>query len=140
MGEVLTSPDAVALMIAWLKQQLPDVPQQSAVGVYRAVPDPRPSTPFCTVRLTGGAGRDDHLPLDRVSVSIEAWAPTVAQAHDLAQNARGVAFSAKGALLGGVQVYQVNDQGAPVELPDPLSNQPRVTFTVQLLLRVRRPQ
>ena len=133
------SPDATALMIAWLRQELPTIPDQSEVGVYRAIPDPRPGA-FVTVRLVGGAGVDEQVHvLDRVSLAIEAWANRVEQAHDLAQNARAVALAARGVVLGSTQVYRVTEFAAPVELPDPLSDQPRVTFTVELTLRRRRP-
>lgn len=139
MSEILVAPDAAALMIAWLTQQLPTIPQQSAVGVHRAVPDQRP-TSFVTVRLLPGAGRDDANPVvDRPALAIEAWGPSAAAAHDLAQNARAVAHAAKGVVHGGVQVYRVDDVSAPADLPDPLSDQPRCTFTVQLTVRIRRP-
>lgn len=139
MAELLVAPDAAALMIAWLSAELPNVPNETVVPISRAVPDPRPAR-FVTVRLLGGAGRDGALPVvDRPQLAIEAWAGTVAQAHDLAQNARAVVHAARGVVHAGIQVYRVDELGAPVELPDPLSAQPRVTFSVQLTVRIRRP-
>lgn len=139
MAELLVAPDTVALLIAWLNAELPNVPDQSAVPVRRAVPSPRPPG-FVTVRLLGGTGRDPALPVtDRVLIAVEAWAPNVAAAHDLAQNARAVVHAAQGVVHGGVQVYQVLEAGGPVELPDPVSAQPRVTFTVEVAVRIRRP-
>lgn len=139
MAEVLVSPDVVALVIAWLKTELPLIPDQSAVSVTRAVPSPRPPQ-FLTVELIGGVGRQPGVPVvDRVAVTVEAWAQRVDQAHDLAQNARAVVHAARGVVLAGVQVYRVTEQGAPVELPDPLSDQPRVTFSVEMHVRIRRP-
>lgn len=140
MAETLVAPDAVALSIAWLSQELPQVPDQSPVPVTRLVPDPRPPS-FVTVRLLGGEGRDgSNVPLDRPQVAVEAWAPTAAQAHDLAQNARAVMHAARGVVHSGTQVYRVEELGGPVDLPDPLSNQPRVTFSLLLTVRIRRPQ
>lgn len=139
MAELLIAPDVVDLVIAWLKAELPNVPDQAVVPIHRAIPNPRPSM-FVTVRLLGGGGRDAALPIvDRVSVAVEAWAVKVVDAHDLAQNARGVVHMAQGAVLGGLQVYRVTEAGGPVELPDLLSAQARVTFTVELLVRLRRP-
>lgn len=140
MAETLVAPDAVALSIAWLAQELPDMPDQTPVTVTRAVPNPRPPT-FVTVRLIGGEGRNgSNVPLDRPQVAIEAWAQTPAQAHDLAQNARAVMHAARGVVHAGTQVYRVEEMGAPVDLPDPLSHQPRVTFSLLLTVRIRRPQ
>lgn len=139
MAELLVSPDAVALAIAHVKATLPTIPNQAVVPVHRAVPDPRPAD-FVTIRLAGGEGRAGALPvIDVVQLNFEAWGGTVTAAHDLAQNARAAILSAKGAALGGVQVYNVEDFGPPVELPDPLSGRPRFTFSVQLSVRIRRP-
>lgn len=139
MAELLVAPDTVALLIAWLNAELPNVPDQNAVPVRRAVPNPRPPT-FVTVRLLGGTGRDPAVPVvDRALLAVEAWAPNVAAAHDLAQNARAVVHAAQGVVHGGIQVYRVVEAGAPVELPDPISAVPRVTFSVELTVRIRRP-
>lgn len=139
MTELLVAPDAASLMIAWLSAQLPNLPNQSAVPIHRAVPNPRPPA-HITVRLLGGAGRNEALPVvDRPQLAIEAWAATVPQAHDLAQNARAVAHAARGVVHGGIQVYRVDELGAPVDLPDPVSEQSRVTFSVQLMVRIRPP-
>lgn len=139
MAELLVAPDVVALVIALLRDRLPEIDGQAPVQVTRAVPSPRPKT-FVTVRQLGGAGRDSAVPvLDRVSVAVEAWAAQVAAAADLAQNARAVVHAAQGTVLGSVQVYRVVEAGAPVELPDPLSDQARVTFSAELSVRIRRP-
>ena len=137
-GEVLVAPDAVASMIAWLKDQLPGIPGQAEVGVFRAVPSPRPAA-FVRVRLGGGPGRTSTV-VDGAQLNIEAWADSAASAHDLAVNARAVALAAQGAVLGGVQVYRVEDGGYPVDLPDDLpSQQQRFTFTVVAHMRASRP-
>lgn len=139
MAELLVAPDVVDLICSWLRTELPNVPNQSAVPVHRAVPNPRPVA-FVTVRLLGGAGRDPALPVvDRARVAVESWAGNVAAAHDLAQNARAVVHAAQGAVLGSIQIYRVVEAGGPAELPDPISAQPRVTFTVELSVRIRPP-
>ena len=139
MAELLVAPDTVGLVVALLRSRLPELPEQPVVPVNRAVPSPRPPV-FVTVRQLGGLGRDDAVPVvDRVSVAVEAWADQVVAAHDLAQNARAVMHAAQGTVHSGIQVYRVVEAGSPVELPDPLSKQARVTFTVELTVRIRRP-
>lgn len=138
VAERLVAPDVVDLAVAWLRAQLPTIPDQAPVPVHRQVPDPRPAT-FVTVRLLGGPGRDPAVPVvDRTQIAVEAWAPSAAAAHDLAQNARAVIHAAQGVVLGGVQVYRVDEAGGPVDLPDPLSDQARFTFTAELTVRIRR--
>ena len=145
MAEILVAPDAAALMIAWLASELPTIPDQTAVGVYRDVPDPRPDA-FVVVHQDGGIGRDgSNVPLDRPQLTIDAYATTAAKASDLAQNARAVAHAARGVVHSGVQVYRVEDGGAPVDLPDPVAPKgtpgyrARFRFIVQLTVRIRRP-
>lgn len=138
MAEVLTAPDAVATMIGWLSAELPNVPGQSAVSVSRRVPNPRPAA-FVRVRLGGGPGRS-ALVVDGAQLNIEAWAVSPEVAHDLAVNARAVALAAAGEVLGGVQMYRVEDGGHPVDLPDDQpSGMERFTFTVVLHMRASRP-
>lgn len=141
VAEILVSPDATALMIAWLSSELPTIPDQAAVGVYRDVPNPRPAA-FVVVHQDGGPGRDgSNVPVDRPQLTIDCYASTAPAAHDLAQNARAVAHAARGVVVGGVQCYRVEDGGAPVDLPDPLtaSTHTRFRFIVQLTVRIRRP-
>lgn len=138
MAEILIAPDVVALAIGWLRSELPTIPDQAAVPVHRAVPDPRPPA-FITCRLAPGSGIDPGLPVvDNVQLNFEAWAPTVAAAQDLAQNARAVMLAAKGVVISGIQVYRAQDFAGPAELPDPLSNLPRFVFTIQLSVRIRQ--
>lgn len=138
MAELLVSPDVVDLVVALLRSELPNIADQAAVPVGRSVPNPRPAA-FITVRQLGGPGRDSAVPVvDRVSLTVEAWAAGAFQAHDLAQNARAVVHAAQGTALGSVQVYRVNEAGAPVDLPDPLSTQTRFTFSAELTVRIRR--
>lgn len=145
MGEILVAPDAAGLMIAWLTSELPTIPDQTAVGVYRDPPSPRESA-FVVVHQDGGPGRDgSNVPLDRALLTIDAYARTARAASDLAQNARAVAHAARGVVHSGVQVYRVEDGGAPVDLPDPLTSndspdfRARFRFIVQLTVRIRRP-
>ena len=52
------------------------------------------------------------------------------------------AIAARGDVHSGVQCYRVEDGGAPVDLPDPLTSgtHQRYRFLVQITLRIRRPQ
>lgn len=138
MAEILVAPDGVSLMIAWLTAELPSIPDQAPVGVYRDVPKSRP-TAFVTVRQSGGPGREGNVPLDRQLLTIDAYASAAPAARDLAQAARAVAWAARGVVHAGVQCYRVEDGGAPVDLPDPLApDLERSRFLIQLTLRIRR--
>lgn len=140
MAEILIGPDVVALLCAYLTQQLPAIPNQSALPVVSEVPDPRPAA-FVVVQGAPGGGRAAALPVvDQVPVIIDCWAPAMEQAHDLAQNTRALVLAAQGVVVGGTQVYRVSDGGVPAPLPDPLSNTPRYRFLSELTVRVRRPQ
>lgn len=139
MAEVLVAPDVLKLLIAWLTQQLPLIPEQAPVTVYRTAPTPL-DPEFITVRLLGGNRNEGDAPIDRPTVAVEAWAMNYEAAAALAQNARAVVFGARGVALGGTQVYKVTDAGGPVDLPDVLTGKARVTFSVQIGLRIRRPR
>lgn len=96
------------------------------------VPDPRPPS-FVTVQRTGGTQRTRVS--EDVQLTVEAWATRDDDAHDLAQRARRILHGLTGEVEGGVAFYQCAELSGPVNLPDPLSEQPRCTFTVVLHVR-----
>lgn len=117
--------DAVSLAVGHLGGLL-------TVPVRGAVPNPRPAE-FVTIRRIGGPRQT--MVSDNAMLSIEAWAKSEAAAHDLAQLTRAHIYAMQGAVVAGVQVYGVVEVGGPAALPDPLSEQPRYTFAVQLAYR-----
>lgn len=123
-------PDAVTLVVDYLEDSLDD--RGFPVPVGSRVPDPRPAS-FVRVMRAGGERRD--LVTDNPRLIIEAWADTDGDADDLAQLCRALLHDLRGRVLDGVPVYKVEEAGGPADLPDPLSDQSRSTFIVQIALR-----
>src|SRR5690606_15009119 len=99
------------------------------VPVRGKVPDPRPDS-FVTVRRTGGVRQS--MVSDAAQLTVECWASSDEAAHDLAQTCRAILLALSGSTVDDVPVYRVSEVGGPALLPDPLSGQPRCTFTVLL--------
>lgn len=130
---ITVSPDTVSLVLSALADGMIDPP---AMG--NAIPNPRPDA-FIRVRLTGpGKGRTDPC-VDTAGVTVECYADRVDSANDIAQEARGVILAMRGATVDGCPIYRVEDGGHPVELPDPLTDQPRFTFTAAIGVRTVTP-
>lgn len=125
MSDLFVFPDAVSLIIDYLNPEL-DVP------VAPRVPNPRPDK-FVTVARVGGPRRD--IVTDRPLITIESWAGSDEDAHDQAQIVRALLHEMPGRSIGGTAVYTVDEASGPQLLPDPLSDQPRYTFLVQIALR-----
>lgn len=102
------------------------------VPVGTKVPNPRPPS-FVLVRRTGGVRR--NVVVDEAQITVEAWAATEEAAHDLSQLARGLVHRLAGTYVDGVTVYRVAEFAGPALLPDPLSDQPRYSFTMLVGLR-----
>lgn len=130
-GVQLLFPDSVALVLTQLDAELPAVLGR-AVPTGNRVPSPRPDE-FVRVRRQGGT-RKTYVS-EEALLGIEAWGLTVADAEDIAQATRAVLFGMKGNTYDGVPVYEVNDAGGPAEVADPLSDQPRHTFSVAIHVR-----
>lgn len=127
MLPVVVFPDAEDIAAGWLRLNLPGSPH---VGTQ--VPASRPNE-FVVVRRTGGVSSGPVT--DEPIVAVEAWSTSPAAAHDLAQLARAYLHAVVGEQIDNVAVYRVVDVGGPVNLPDPESDQPRYTFSVQITLR-----
>ncbi len=96
------------------------------------VPNPRPPT-FITVRRTGGVRLNRVA--DDATVVVEAFAATDTAALDLAQLARQALHAARGTVVGGTVLYRIEELSGPAELPDPISEQSRVTQTFTVATR-----
>jgi hypothetical protein len=99
------------------------------------VPDERPDL-FATITRHGGLSVHHGL-IDEATLVVEAWGQTPADAHDLGQDVRSALLAASGSVVDGWTVYQVEDLAGPGDLPDPRSEQPRVTLTVKFPVRSR---
>jgi len=121
----LTFPDVEALVVAYLESRV-------EARVATRVPDPRPST-FVRVTRVGGGRRD--LVTDLPMVLVEAWAPDGPAAQHLGQLCRDAVFDLEQTSHGGAWVRNVSEIGGLQAFPDPLTDNPRYQFTVQLQIR-----
>jgi hypothetical protein len=129
--ERILFPDAAAAVIGALNAQLPELGFAS-VPVRSRIPSTRP-TRFVLVFRTGGPAV--NIVTDLVQLTIEAWASSDAEAHDLAQAARAIVGGLEGSVTGGVTVYSVTEFSGPAYLPDPASDQSRFTWTTSITTR-----
>lgn len=125
MTQLVIFPDAVDLVRTHLAAAL-DVP------IVHDVPTPRPPS-FVTVRRGGGVRHT--IISDAAQLLIESWADRAEDAMDLAQLARAHLNALPGQVLDDTPVYRVEELAGPADLPDPLSDQQRATFTVLVHLR-----
>jgi hypothetical protein len=117
--------DAEALLADYLNAQLTE-------PVRLRIPKPRPSA-FVLVQRLGGT---QETPVsEAATLTVEAWGPNDAAAHDLAQMARYWAHTLSGTRVGGVQVYRVQEFAGPARLPDPESDQSRYVLTLSVSIR-----
>lgn len=130
---VVGFPDAVEVVITYLAANVDDyTPGWAAVPVRKNVPNPRPSR-FVRVFRTGGT-KANHV-TDSAQLTIECWADKDHDAATLAGIVRGLVNSLRGEVVDGVQCYRVDEFSGPGDLPDPVSEQPRMTWTVSVWLR-----
>lgn len=114
-------PDAVELVRDWLLEHL-DVPVFVDILNDDEYPNHRQPT-FLRVVLTGGSRH--NIVIDAPRLLLEAWAPSKAEAHDLAQLARATLHhlpDQRGPVTG------IEEMGGPTDLPDPISKSERFTF------------
>lgn len=131
MAERILFPDAISTVIGALNAQLGSL-GYAGVPVRSKVPNPRPAR-FVLVFRTGGPRVG--LVVDAAQVTVEAWAASDTDAHDLAQAARAIVGSLQGTVTGGVTVYGVDEFSGPGYLPDPESGQSRYTWTTSVQTR-----
>ena len=121
------APDILATVISYLNTNL-------TPPVASKVPNPRPAT-FVTVRRTGGprATRVSDLP----QLTVECWAANDIAAYDLANEVRALleAMADGTKRATNTVVYRYDEFSGPAFLPDPDSEQDRVTWTCSLHAR-----
>lgn len=99
------------------------------------VPDPMP---LIMVRLSRTGGTRTSPVSELVQVSVDVWADTEEIAHDAAQTVRTQVYEMQHTdhTLGRIPVYQVDEIGGPVLLPDPnTAHKPRYVATYELHTR-----
>jgi hypothetical protein len=139
MTEVIVFPDTAAIVIAFIKAEF--TARSVTAGVGTKTPTPIPPTPFVRIFRTGGLS--SQRVLDRVQLTIETTADDTATAHDVAQLVRGLIHSMVGTsqpstTISGVSstaISDVQEFTGPQDFPDPLTNSPRYSFTIQVTAR-----
>jgi hypothetical protein len=129
--ERILFPDAVAATMGALTAQLPGL-GFSGVPVLTRVPAARPAR-FVVVLRTGGPRV--NLVTDAAQITLEAWAPAEAEAHDLAQAVRGIVGGLAATVTGGVTVYGVEELSGPANSPDSVSDQARYAWSMIVNVR-----
>lgn len=123
MTEAIAFPDAETLLVNYLEPLL-GVPVSTKIrGTY----------PFVRVNRVGGPR--SNLVTDRPMVTFEAWAASTVDASDLARRARAYVGALAQSDVGGEWVRRVNEVVGLQDNPDPETETPRYTFTVQLDVR-----
>lgn len=130
MADLILFPDAVATTIDYLTDVLPDYGE--TCPVVKNVPTDRPAR-FVQVFRTGGPRH--NLVVDGAQLTVECWADTDAEAADLAALVRGALFAIRSEIVGTVTFYKVDELAGPADLPDPESNQARMTWSVIVYVR-----
>lgn len=125
MQPVVAFPDAVLVVIDYLREKMPDL------MVGSRVPEDRPSQ-FVRVRRTGGLRRT--LVNDRPRIDFQCWARTEEEAETLMSRVRAYTLAMAGT-RGTTTVYRVREVGGPQWMPDNESNQPRYGFAVEFSTR-----
>lgn len=131
MTEVIVFPDAAKLAIDYLRAQLV-ARGETTVKVGSRIPSPNDHD---LIRVFRTGGPSSFFVIDQAQLTVEAYGPNDARAHDLAQLARGLLHAMAGTTQSGVAIYTVNEFSGPQELPDPVTNKPRYTFSIQVSVR-----
>lgn len=121
----VTFPDVAAVVISRLKTALP------LLAFHHDVPNPRPTT-FIRIFRTGGPRA--NLVVDSAQLTVESWAPDVDTAMTNAQAVRA-RLNALYEQYASPAIYRIDEFSGPQELPDPLSDSRRVTWTAAVLIR-----
>lgn len=129
MPEVIIYPDVAEKATTWLTAQLPGQGSAAVVGTF--YPADSDGLDVVVVRRVGGVRR--NLVTDAATVTVEAYADSEADAHDLAQIARGLVHAMAGGGVAGV--YRVDEVGGLGYLPDPVNDRHRYTITMEIAAR-----
>lgn len=121
--------DVETLVCDYLRAGLGD-----GTPVQTKVPNPRPAA-FVRAWRTGGPAQNRTV--ETPQVTVQAWAGTDVAALDLAGRSRTLLLAAASRAALPL-VRRVQELGGLYFDPDPTSEMPRYTFTVQLTVRAPR--
>lgn len=126
MAELIVFPDTEDAVVSYLDGLV-------AVPVGTKVPKVRPAS-FVRVLLVGGY--QPTLVTQVARFAVECWADLPSQAIDLAQQVGALLSAAtRDGLMGSVLVSHMSVISGPQNLPDPESNQRRITATYEFHFR-----
>jgi hypothetical protein len=131
---VVVFPDIQTVVVDYLTDVLANRTESYVFGVKVGTLVERPRLPVAvTVERAGGIRT---LPsVDNPRVEIQVWHGNDQDAHRLAQLVRALLHAMPGVVDtsdGPVTVTRVADFAGPFRSPDPISNHPRVRFTVEV--------
>ena len=126
-GPALEYPDAMAVVVGYLGPAMTAAGR--TVAVRSRVPNPRPAE-LITITRTGGP--ELNLVTDGAQLTVDVWAASQPAVWDITAIARRLLHDAPQAVA---DVHRVVEIGGPQDLPDPVSNSPRVTFNLQVQTR-----
>lgn len=129
-NEVIVYPDARTIAIGYLRAALV-TRGETDVKVQTRVPAPNDHD-LIRIFRTGGIA---SVVFDQAQLTVETYADTDVRAHDLAQLARAILISARDDTHSGVMVYAVTEFSGPQESPDPVSEKPRYSQSIQFSVR-----
>lgn len=119
MAEIVTFPDAEALVVAALNAEFPGR-GETDLKAHTRVPKERPDE---FVRIIGGGGPDETKVSEAAQITIEGWAQTESRAYEICDLARAIVRSQDSEIRGA------RGFSYPQNLPDPVSDQVRYTST-----------
>lgn len=128
---LIVFPDPVGVTIDYLRPVL--AANGEDCPIHKTVPRKRPSR-FVQVFRTGGPR--SNVVVDAAQLTISCWADNAADAADLTSLTRGALEQVRSTVVdGAVTFYKVDELAGPVDLPDPQSNQARMTWSVLAYMR-----
>lgn len=127
--QAIVFPSAVKTTVDYLRDELAQLGNTNPV--VHSIPATRPAR-FVRVLRTGGVRHT--LVTDGAQLTIECWADRADHAETDAQTVRAL-INVMPYRATDTIVYLVEELSGPADLPDPLSNQARQTWSVIVHLR-----
>lgn len=102
-----------------------------SVPVVGKVPDPRPDS-FVQIRRSGGGAQ---IARDTPLVDVFCWALTDEDAEDLCMTVRSLITDLENSMLGGRQIYRLEEFLGPTQDDDPETGTSRWWMTFSISIR-----
>lgn len=133
-------PMAARVLVEFFEAEFAELVGFGPIDVCPRTPSDRPER-WLLVRQIGARRRD--VVTEVSTLTIEGWsgtelAPQPSDAELIVRTARALLWAARGQVIGTTDpttLSSVVDVAGPADLPDPASNQPRWTCTVDVALR-----